>query len=430
MVVTLALGLRALTMLGFRPGRIYWYDTYTYLQLAYELTPREDLNPNGYPFLLRLLMPFHSIPVVVGVQHAMGLGVGVMIYALLRRKGVPAWGAAAAAVPVLFDTSFLRLEHAVLGDTLFVFLLVAATVLLSWSSAPPLWAGATAGVFLAWAALTRTVGLPIFLVALGWLAVRRVGWRPLVVTALAGALPLLSYAAWYQAEYGRFKLVGGDGAALWARVMTFADCDVIKPPPAEAPLCPNGTWRDAAEGYYWAPEASLNRMPGGRKENDSLARSFAVHAVLAQPLDYLRTVAGDVSLAFHWTPADHPMRMSGPLSLWGGVAAPAVPDWARSYLRRYAPGVTGEYEAVQPYAGFLQAFQNPSYLRGPFLGVILLLGAAGLRRKDVLLPWGTAVVLLVLPVAVLDFDHRYVLPVVPFACLAAALAVSARFRAG
>ena len=37
-------------------------------------------------------------------------------------------------------------------------------------------------------------------------------------------------------------------------------------------------------------------------------------------------------------------------------------------------------------------------------------------------PWVTAVVLLVFPIAVADFDYRYLLPVLPFACLAAGLA--------
>jgi hypothetical protein len=37
---------------------------------------------------------------------------------------------------------------------------------------------------------------------------------------------------------------------------------------------------------------------------------------------------------------------------------------------------------------------------------------------------GAAVFLLVAPVAVLDFEHRYVLPVVPLACIAAALGVA------
>jgi hypothetical protein len=39
-----------------------------------------------------------------------------------------------------------------------------------------------------------------------------------------------------------------------------------------------------------------------------------------------------------------------------------------------------------------------------------------------MLPWATGVVLLVTPIAVSDFDYRYLLPVLPFACLAAGLA--------
>jgi hypothetical protein len=39
-----------------------------------------------------------------------------------------------------------------------------------------------------------------------------------------------------------------------------------------------------------------------------------------------------------------------------------------------------------------------------------------------MLPWVTAVVLLVFPIATADFDYRYLLPVLPFAGLAAALA--------
>ncbi len=39
-----------------------------------------------------------------------------------------------------------------------------------------------------------------------------------------------------------------------------------------------------------------------------------------------------------------------------------------------------------------------------------------------MLPWLTAIVLLVFPIAVADFDYRYLLPVLPFGCLAAGLA--------
>lgn len=65
------------------------------------------------------------------------------------------------------------------------------------------------------------------------------------------------------------------------------------------------------------------------------------------------------------------------------------------------------------------------FLRGLMLGVLLLLGAAGLAvTRRHLLPFGVGVLLLVVPVAVLDFDRRYVLPVLPLACLTAAIAIS------
>jgi hypothetical protein len=76
------------------------------------------------------------------------------------------------------------------------------------------------------------------------------------------------------------------------------------------------------------------------------------------------------------------------------------------------------------------------YTYGPLFGLILLTGLGGVirirfrglprlawsRRKGSMLPWVTAVVLLVFPIAVADFDYRYLLPVLPFACLAAGLA--------
>jgi len=47
-----------------------------------------------------------------------------------------------------------------------------------------------------------------------------------------------------------------------------------------------------------------------------------------------------------------------------------------------------------------------------------------------MLPWVTAIVMLVTPIALADFDYRYLLPVIPFACLAAGLAFAPSRRQG
>ncbi|HUR07041.1 MAG TPA: hypothetical protein VM347_31160, partial [Nonomuraea sp.] len=108
--------------------------------------------------------------------------------------------------------------------------------------------------------------------------------------------------------------------------------------------------------------------------------------------------------------------------------------------KRYEQGPIGT-EVVEPYAGWMRAYQDVGRLPGTvLLAVLLVPPALAIRRRlsggrrlasltgeppPWLLPWSTAVLLLVIPPAVAEFDYRYVLPVVPLACLAAALATRA-----
>ncbi|MFC4116706.1 hypothetical protein [Nonomuraea zeae] len=421
-LLALAAALRVVTMLGYRPAQLYWYDSFTYLDTAVHLAPSATFHPSGYPLLLRALWPAHSVELIAAVQHAMGLAVAVMLYAVLRRRSLPGWGAALATVPGLFDASFLRLEHAVLSDTQFIFLIVAGLAVLMWSPVLSARAAVAAGLLFALAALTRTIALPLLLLVLLVLAVRRAGRRRLAALALAGTLPLAAYAAWYGQHHGRYALSGADGVALWARTMTFADCRIVQPPPEQAVLCPNGTVVDAASEYVWAPGSSINLLPGDRFRHNDLARSFALRVIAAQPLDYLREVVRDTSIAFSWTPIAHPARVTPAFGFSRGHWSLPDQPLIGKVRQEYDPGIRA-MSPVGPYADFLIAYQYVAYLRGPLLGAILLLGAAAAVRRPriALLPWAIAMGLLVAPVAVLDFDHRYVLPVIPVACLAAAL---------
>ncbi|MFB9477358.1 hypothetical protein ACFFR3_48355 [Nonomuraea salmonea] len=429
-LLALAAALRVVTMLGYRPATLYWYDSFTYLDMAVHPAPSGSFHPIGYSLLLRALLPFHSVELVVAVQHVMGLATGLILYAVLRRGSVPGRVAAVATVPLLFDASFLRLETGILSDTQFILLVVAGLAVLMWSPRLSVRAATGAGLLFAAAALTRTIALPLLLLVVLVLAVRRVGWRPVGALALAGALPLAAYAGWYAQHHGRFAISGADGVALWARTMTFADCARIQPPPGIARLCPNSTEVDAASEYVWAPAASLNLLPGDRFAHNDLARAFAVRAILAQPLDYLANVARDTAIAFSWTPIPHPDRTTPAFGF--GEGRWELPDQPLidKVKREYDPDIRG-LTSVSPYADVLIAYQYVAYLRGPFLAAILLLGAlAAIRRPGAaLLPWAVSLGLLIGPVAVLDFDHRYVLPVIPVACLAAALTWSRPARA-
>ncbi|MGH3239479.1 MAG: glycosyltransferase family 39 protein, partial [Spirillospora sp.] len=435
-IIATAALLRLIAMLGYQPV-MFFNDSFDYLHVATDPYPH-PLRPDGYSFLLLILKPFHSFVLIAAIQHLMGLAMGVMIYALLRRKfRLPGWGAALAAAPVLLDAYQLQLEHLVLSDTMFTFLVMSAVTLLLWHDRPSWKIGAAVGLIVGMAWLTRSVGMPVLLGVLVYMLIRRSGWKLLAATLVACMLPVLAYMGWYKAESDKFAITESNGIFLYARVYKFADCHQMKDlPVSEYALCtePANRLPNSQDGI-WNAQSPLNRYTGTRfsPENNALGNDFAKRAIVAQPLDYLRVVAHDFFRVFRWERTVFPdeatysqyefEKKSKPLPDWhmagGGIASAE----ARAYERGEA-----RTQVVEPFAGVARGYQDVFYLRGTLIGGILLIGLAGLvplwRRfgGEALLPWTLATGLLLAPAATAEFDYRYVLPAIPLAALAAGAA--------
>lgn len=435
LVLAGAVVLRVVVMLAFRPVMWFGGDSASYLATALRLLP-DPSRVGGYALLLWLLRPLHSLTLVAAVQHLMGLAIGVLSYLLGRRYGLPAWAATLAAVPVLFDAYALQLEHDVVPDTSFGLLVVIALYLLLRSPGERRPAPAAMAAFLLGvSAVIWPVGLALLAVLLVTLLLRRAGVVALAAAILAGALPVLAYAAWFGLHEHQFSLTRSDGVYLWSRTMSFADCAVIRPPADERVLCPPPGPRIAASLYIWDGNSPLLRMPGGRfsARTNALARDFALRAIAAQPGGYVAAVAHDFALSFFWDRPVHPDAGIVDRYQFADAATAWVPASMRTAGGGTVAGDQAAYDggpaptrAVQPYASWLVSYQRYAYLPGTLLGVILLGGLAGMvvRRRvaGAGLPWVFAVTIVLVPPMIADFDLRYLVPAVPAACLAAALA--------
>jgi hypothetical protein len=455
LVLVGALALRVLAVLAFRP--IMWFggDSASYLATGLRLIP-DPGRVGGYGFMLWALRPLHgpgvhALAVLAAVQHVMGLAMGVLIYRLARRYGLPAWVATLAAIPVLFDAYELQLESDALPDIPFGFLVVLALYLVLRSPGERRFAATAAAAFLLGvSALLWPPGLVLLAVLLAalliGLLVRRVGMVAVLAAVVAGALPVAGYSAWFSSHYHQFSLTSSDGVYLYSRTMSFADCAVIKPPPGERPLCPppgqEKAPRKAASLYIWDTGSPLYALPGGRftARNNRLALHFALRAIAAQPAGYAAAAGHDVALSFYWKRPVHPDAAI--VDRYQFADATTVWDPARTPTRGggtvagdqalYNNGHPAPTRAVQPYARWLVTYQKYVFLPGTLLGVILLAGLAVMviRRRHrpggAGLAWAFAVTIVVVPPLVADFDLRYLVPVVPVACLAAALAFAPR----
>jgi hypothetical protein len=452
--------LRLVAMLGYPPA-MFFSDSYNYLTDAVTGTP-DVVRSDGYPLFLYLLLPFHNLNVVTGLQALMGLAMGSGIYAVLRRRGLPWWGAAIPALPVLFDVFEVQLEHMIAADVLFYALVTLVLVLLCWWDRPPMWVAVLAGLATGYAATVRTVGEPLLVLVVVGMLLRRMGWRRVVATAAAGALPIVGYMAWFHSGTGKYALDESTGTFLYSRVQSFADCSRMDPSAKLRVLCDQRplTDRPSSQEYLWSNNTPLAKLAGDDDANrftpqiESLTMKFAERAIERQPLGYLKVVATDTLRTFRWTrqgSSDSGDGSAGNLEGSGSkfrfdTDVEAVPSWVTGEpavaARDFGAATSGDGQpsVVRPWSLLLGAYQKVFYLRGPFLFLFVAVGAIGvwlgIRRRSrlpaagwgglPLLPWLVGVALIVLPPMTAGFSYRYVLAAVPPICLAAGLACCGR----
>ena len=448
-------GLRLVAMLGY-PGAL-WFAGDSYVYLGAALRPQPNLSKTtGYSVFLHALEPFHSLTLVAGLQHLMGLAVAVMIYLLLRRSGVSQRWATAATLPVLLDGFVIEDEHMVMAEALFTFLVFVSMLLILWQTQIPWPVALLAGLLAGCAVDVRSEGLPVlvlFPVALLIRGLRQDGgwrwraWLAAAAMAVGCVAPVGAYVGWFHSWYGSYTLSRSAGFYLWGRVSSFAECSVIKPPANVLQICPSGSpsSRSPPGDYIWHAPQVRHMADGGpvTAASDALLRDFAIRAVEAQPLGYLRAVLDGLALSVEW-PRKDDYPSAGTVYLYYFHLAPwtiPVHTWVAggdAYSDAVEYGHATPSRVVRPVAYLIDGYQRVFYTYGPLFGLILLTGLGGvlrprLRRRRLprlswspragsMLPWATAVVLLVFPIAVADFDYRYLLPVLPFACLAAGLA--------
>src|ERR1022692_426591 len=436
---------RILAACAFSPA-LLTADSFLYMNDAVHFT-LGTIRPSGYSFFLRVLEPFHSLLLVTTAQHLMGVAVAAIVYGLLRYHGLPGWAATLAAAPTLFDARQIALEAYILPDTLYCLVIMLAVALLLTRRAPRPWQCVAAGLLLAYASVLRGNGLPIVFVALAFMLVRGVGWRALTAGAVAGAVPLIGYAAAFDATYGQFNITVSDGLFLWSRTTSFANCAIIKPPPQLLPLCPD---RDTSvrvppaqpwsvphllaeptpADYLWSSGAwwKHDAHPGVNNYNDRLGMQFALDAIRAQPLDYLGVAARDVALGFFAT--DRP-QTHATISFTVKPHIAVLPARYIRDIREYAH-TTENTHPVHPYDYFLFLYQQPVYFPGVVFFLVVIAGLAGIirsrRRRGGLavLPWAIAAASIVVPALLTQSLYRYTIVAIPLACVAAGLAFARR----
>ena len=428
-----AVALRLLALGAYSPGFLGYPDTSFYLLAAEHGEAEDPFRPGGYAAFLRALH-WSGISGTVLAQHLLGLGTAALLFLTVRRLVASRWVALLPAAAVALCGSQVMIEHALLSEPLFTFLLAASVYAavrslddgIGWVLASALLVGAAAPV--------RIVALGVIPVLAVWLLVftprrRLVTFAAFAVTAVA--IPIAWGAVNDYTRTGPYNLYG--------RVGPFADCKKFDPPSGTAMLCPKAPLDRRRSTYHYiftggSPAVAYFGHPQGypepTRDDVDRIRRFSRAAIAGQPLDYTRTVAKDMAryaLPSWWMPPPGDAnQMPEELSQYY-----TTPGWTGSGLSK-AQAYYGEVELRShgPLLEALRVWERITRFTGIVFLLILVPAVAapfllrGRARAGAVLMLGVGLTLLLIPAATIFYDYRFAVPAL--GAFAAAAALGAR----
>ncbi|HEX8052914.1 MAG TPA: glycosyltransferase family 39 protein [Thermoleophilaceae bacterium] len=441
-VSALAVALRGLAMAAYAPAFLGYPDTSFYVAVANEGASEDPFRPGGYPVFLRAVHAF-GITGTVLIQHVLGLATAMLLFLIVRRLGGSQWVALVPAAAVALCGSQVMIEHALLSEPLFAFLVAAALYACVRSLDDGIGWAVAAGMLLGAAVPVRLVALGLIPVAAIWLVLASPRRRLLVglaFTVVAASIP----AAW--GAVNDFTRTGPYN--FYGRVGPFADCHRFDPPSGTRMLCIKSppdrrgstysfifTGGSPAVAYFGHPQG----YPEPTKDDVDRIRRFARAAAIGQPLDYVRTVAKD---SFRYLapevwrpPPGDATQMPEELNQYFTSSG-----WTGTAVRRsrayYGGGV--HPTANEPLLEALRVYERGTRFTGLAFVLVLLPALAapfllrGRARAGALLLLLCGLALLAVPVATIFYDYRFAIPALGALATAGALGageIAGRVRA-
>jgi hypothetical protein len=431
-----------LAQLAYRPA-LFYIDSDKYLYSS------AGNDPEGYKVPLRGILLIGNFNAVVAVQHLLGLGIAVVLYVLLLRRGVPRWLSALAAAAILLDAYQLQSEQTIMPSVWFEALIVAGIAILLWQPAISWRRVVAGGLVLGTSATVAQVGEALIPAAALFVLAAAGDWRRAIgkAAALCAAcsVPILAYCTGSYVATGSFFLSHSGVTSFYGRIAAAADCATLRLPADEHALCP--TTAQQARGNDWlefGTYSPVQRLPaaiaGQRGEVDTLVTNFSRSVVKQQPLRVLSAYGRDVLKLYAvdrvTAPGDAPIGRWQFQTSFPYFDSHATQAFADTATERFGGGKPAVW---RPVAAFLRSYQlDGGYTPGPVLALCTVVGLIGsalvLRRRmpsptrqlalACLLFFAAGVALLLIS-DLFVFSWRYQLPALVTLVPAGALGISA-----